>query len=68
MSEIAGKFADALLMFWQSLSDEERRALAVGAAWVGYMLVQVPLARAREERERNLLADALAERLTVRHG
>lgn len=68
MSEIAEKFADALAMFWQSLDAEEKRALAFGVAWVVYSVVQIPLARARQDRDTQMLADAVAERLTVRHG
>ena len=51
-------------MFWQSLDDREKRMMAVGVAWALYLIVSVPLARAREDRDRQLLADAVAERLT----
>ena len=54
-------------MFWQSLDDREKRMLAVGVIWAAYVLVSVPVSKARQDRDRQLLADAVAERL-VRHG
>jgi type II secretory pathway component PulM len=58
--------ADAAVMFWQSLDPQERKMLAVGVAWVVYMIVQVPLEQARRQRDRDELADAVAERLMRR--
>lgn len=66
MNEIAAKFVDALSMFWQTLSSEEKRMLALGVAWATFVVVSVPLERSRKEREMDELADAVALRL--RHG
>jgi hypothetical protein len=64
---IVERAADAAVMFWQSLDDREKRMLAVGVIWAAYVLVSVPVSKARQDRDRQLLADAVAERL-VRHG
>lgn len=61
---VVERFTDAAAMFWQSLNDSERRALVVGACWLAYFVATVPLERARNDRERDRLADAIAERLT----
>jgi len=66
VNEIAAKFVDALSMFWQTLSSEEKRMLALGVAWATFVVVSVPLERSRKEREMDELADAVASRL--RHG
>ena len=63
---IAERFADAAVMFWQSLDAQEKRMLAVGVVWLAVVVVSAPLERGRKERERAELAEAVAVRL--RHG
>lgn len=63
MSEIAGKLADALSMFWQSLDDRERKLLAVGVAYVAAMIVLAPIERQRKQRERAELVEDVARTL-----
>lgn len=54
--EIPAKLADALLMFWQALDDQERRMLVVGCAWAVALVVSSVGANQRRERERNEIA------------
>ena len=63
---IAERFADAAVMFWQSLDAQEKRMLALGVAYVTFLVVSAPLERNRKQRERDELAEAVALRL--RHG
>ena len=53
-------------MFWQSLDAQEKRMLALGVAYVTFLVVSAPLERNRKARERDELAEAVALRL--RHG
>ena len=53
-------------MFWQSLDAQEKRMLALGVAYVAFLVVSAPLERGRKQRERDELAEAVAVRL--RHG
>lgn len=61
--EIAGKLADALSMFWQSLDERERRLLTIGAAYVVAVVLLAPVERQRRERERAEIADRIAAHL-----
>jgi len=69
-SEIAAKLADALSMFWQSLDDQERRLLVLGAVWLAAALALGPIERRRKEREEAELIERLAQALDERrrHG
>lgn len=66
MGEIAEKFADAASMFWLNLDSRERQLLVVGLVWVIGLAVSLPLEKRRQQRERELLVDAVLERMERR--
>lgn len=66
MNEIAAKLADALSMFWLSLDEQERRLLAIGAAWLVASVVLAAAEQRRKERELDEVADRVAARLAGR--
>ena len=53
-------------MFWQSLDAQEKRMLALGVAYVTFLVVSAPLERGRKQRQMDEIAEAVAVRL--RHG
>ena len=63
MDGITGKLADALSMFWQSLSDQERRAVILGACYLVGLVVVAPLERRRKQAEREELVSEVVKRV-----
>lgn len=63
MSEIAEALADALLMFWQALNDNQRRYVLLGVLWVGALAVWLPVEKRRREAEEARMVDAVAHRV-----
>lgn len=63
MDGITGKLADALSMFWQSLSDQERRAVVLGAAYLLGLVLVAPLERKRKQAEREELVSEVVRRV-----
>ena len=66
--DIAAKLADALSMFWQSLDDRERRLIVIGCAYLAAVVLLAPVEKARRERERSEIVEAVARRLEGQHG
>lgn len=58
--ELLAKFTDAASMFWQSLSDDERRLLLYAGAYLAVSLVLGVQAKAAESRERRLREEVRA--------
>lgn len=63
MDGITGKLADALSMFWQSLSDQERRAVVLGAFYLVGLVLVAPLERKRKQAEREELVSEVVRRV-----
>ena len=59
------RFADAALMFWQSLDQREQRIIMFGLAYLIAFAASVAKAR-QHERDKRELAQMVAEEL--RHG
>lgn len=60
---IASKLADALVMFWQALDEQERKLIVVGCAYLIALAIWGPVERRRREAERSALADEVVQRL-----
>lgn len=63
MDGITGKLADALSMFWLSLSDQERKLVVVGAAYLLGLVLIAPLERKRKLAEREEIVSEVVERV-----
>lgn len=63
MGEISGKLADALSMFWQSLSDQERRAVVIGTAYLVGLVLVAPLERKRKQAEQEAMISEVVKRV-----
>ena len=63
MDGIGGKLADALSMFWLSLSDQERKLVVVGAAYLLGLVLVAPLERKRKLAEREEIVTEVVERV-----
>lgn len=63
MDGITGKLADALSMFWQSLSEQERRAVVLGAFYLVGLVLVAPLERKRKQAEREELVSEVVRRV-----
>lgn len=64
--EILGKLGASLSGFWWSLDEDERLKVFMAAAWTLYLVVGVPLALRRRQREREELVAAVAEEVLSR--